>query len=275
MAIFMIMTMNMAASELRKPVVAVQRAVQILRYLGGVQRPVGVNEVARALGIVPSTCQHILKTLDHDGLVSEDKAAKKYQLGPTLLRFARDMVGSNDFVRNAQGVLDRIAKMHQVTTVVVWREGADRIIVVAKAHAPTNFSIHVNIGSRFPALTSAIGHCFAAAGAQNPDWDPELLRQPFDELNWQNPPAFNAWLDDVAFARENGYAVDAGQHIGGVTVAAAPVHEAVDVGMSGSTRAIAGVGLSEQLKGKALNALAQDLKSSAAALSELYSENLV
>ncbi len=129
--------------------------------------------------------------------------------------------------------------------------------------------------NRFPALTSAIGHCFAAAGAQNPDWDPELLRQPFDELNWQNPPAFNAWLDDVAFARENGYAVDAGQHIGGVTVAAAPVHEAVDVGMSGSTRAIAGVGLSEQLKGKALNALAQDLKSSAAALSELYSENLV
>ena len=266
-----LIAMNMTATELRKPVVAVQRAVQILRYLGGSQRPVGVNEVARALDIVPSTCQHILKTLDYDGLVSEDKVAKKYQLGPTLLRFARDMVGSNDFVRNAQGVLDRIAQVHQVTTVAVWREGTDRIIVVAKANAPTNFSIHVNIGSRFPALTSAIGHCFAAAA----DLDPDYLREPFEELNWQNPPDFDAWLNDVAFARENGYAVDTGQHIGGVTVVAAAIHEAVSNGVSGSTRAIGGVGLSEQLKGKGLNALAQDLKSSAAALSELYSESLV
>ena len=259
--------MSMTSTELRKPVVAVQRAVRILRFLGAAQRPAGVNEVARALGIVPSTCLHILKTLDHDGLVSEDKAAKKYQLGPTLLRFARDMVGSNDFVRNVQTALDRIAQAHQVTTVAVWREGTDRIIVVAKAHAPTNFSIHVNIGSRFPALTSAIGHCFAATG----DMDPAYLRQPFEELNWQNTPDFTTWLDDVAYARENGYAIDAGHHIGGVTVVAAPVREAI----AGTNRAIAGLGLSEQLKGGALASLAADLKQSADTLSELYTEDIV
>ncbi|MDE0727809.1 MAG: IclR family transcriptional regulator [Alphaproteobacteria bacterium] len=259
--------MNIATQNLRKPVVAVQRAVQIMRFLGSVQRPAGVNEVSRALGIVPSTCQHILKTLDHDGLVSEDRAAKKYQLGPTLLRFARDMVGSNDFVRNAQGVLDRMAGAHQVTTAAVWREGTDRIIVVAKAHAPANFSLHVNIGSRFPALTSAIGHCFAAAG----HLDPDFLRTDFDELQWQNQPDFEAWKDDVAFARANGYAVDAGYYIGGITVIAAPVHEAV----GGCTRAVVALGLSEQLKGPALDALGRDLKSNADALSEPYSESVV
>ncbi len=259
--------MNTQSSELRKPVVAVQRAVQILRYLGAAQRPAGVNEVSRALGIVPSTCQHILKTLDHDGLVSEDKAAKKYQLGPTLLRFARDMVGSNDFVRNAQAVLDRMSGAHHVTTAAVWREGTDRIIVVAKANAPTNFSLHVNIGSRFPALTSAIGHCFAATGSLDPDY----LRSDFDELHWQNQPHFDAWKDDVAFARANGYAVDAGYYIGGITVVAAPVHEAV----GGCTRAVVALGLSEQLKGPALDALARDLKSNADALSEPYSESVV
>ncbi len=259
--------MSMTSTELRKPVVAVQRAVQIMRFLGATQHPAGVNEVARALGIVPSTCLHILKTLDHDGLVSEDKANKKYQLGPALLRFARDMVGSNEFVRNVQGVLDRIAQRHEVTTVAVCQEGMDRIIVVAKANAPTNFSINVNIGSRFPVLTSAIGHCFAA----NIEGNPEHLREAFEELKWQDPPLFTDWVKDIAFAREHGYAVDKGHHIRGVTVVAAPVYASVD----GTTRAIAGVGLFEQLTGAAKTALAVDLKSSAAALSEIYSESII
>jgi len=49
------------------------------------------------------------------------------------------------------------------------------------------------------------------------------------------------------------------------------VYAAVD----GTTRAIAGVGLFEQLTGAAKTALAVDLKSSAAALSEIYSESII
>jgi DNA-binding IclR family transcriptional regulator len=259
--------MDMAKTELRKPVVAVRRAVEIMRYLGSARRPAGVNEVARAVGIVPSTCLHILKTLDHEGMVSEDREAKKYQLGPTLLRFAHDMAGSNDFVRNAQTVLDRIALAHRVTAAAVWREGPDRFIVVAKAPAPAEFSIHVNIGSRFPALTSAIGHCFAAASKQRP----ARLKASFEDINWQNQPAFPAWLEAVASAGRNGYAIDAGHYIGGVTVVAAPVHEAGGI----CNRALVGLGLSEQLKGKALTSLAEDLKESGKILSELFAEAIV
>jgi len=257
----------MATRELRKPVVAVRRAVAIMRYLGSARRPAGVNEVARAVGIVPSTCLHILKTLDHDGMVSEDREAKKYQLGPTLLRFARDMVGSNDFVRNAQTVLDRIALAHQVTTAAVWREGPNRFIVVAKAPAPSDFSIHVDIGSRFPVLTSAIGHCFAAASYQ----PTARLKASFEDINWQNQPAFPAWLEAVAAAGRNGYAIDAGHYIAGITVVAAPVHEAGGI----CNRVLVGLGLSEQLKGEALASLAEDLKGSGKMLSELFSEAIV
>ena len=259
--------MSVAPNKLRKPVVAVQRAVQIMRFLGATQSPVGVSEVARALGIVPSTCLNILKTLDHDGLVSEDKSNKKYQLGPALLRFARDMVGSNEFVRNVQIVLDQIAKRHMVTTVAVWHEGADRIIVVAKANPPTNFSIHVDVGSRFPAYTSAIGYCFAA----NMEGNLKNLRGSFEKLKWQNPLYFEDWIKAVVFVRERGYAVDNGHHIRGVTVIAAPVFSAD----SSTTRAIAGVGLDEQLKGAARTALAEDLKTSAATLSETYSASII
>ncbi len=89
---------------------------------------------------------------------------------------------------------------------------SQRWLVVAKTHTLSNFSIHVNFGSRFPALISAIGHCFAAASQESP----AHLEASFEDIKWQNKPAFTAWLEDVASAGKNGYAVDAGHHIGGV-----------------------------------------------------------
>src|SRR5207253_5995145 len=44
-----------------REVPAVRRAVAILRLLGKSETALGVNAIARALGLVPSTCLHILR----------------------------------------------------------------------------------------------------------------------------------------------------------------------------------------------------------------------
>src|SRR5262249_50702680 len=46
-----------------RSVPAVTRAVAILRLLGASEEPLGVNAIARALELVPSTCLHILRVL--------------------------------------------------------------------------------------------------------------------------------------------------------------------------------------------------------------------
>lgn len=175
---------NTIEHGLKKPVMAVHRATRILRYLGTVPRPAGVNEIARALEIVPSTCLHILKTLTWDGMVALDPATGRYGLGPTVLQLARDMAGSDDFVRRAQPVLDRISATHRVTTGAVRRHG-DRVTVVARSAIANHFGIDIIVGTRFPVLTSAIGHALAAGSEE---FDHDMLVRGAKELRWFNPP---------------------------------------------------------------------------------------
>lgn len=252
--------MTIDPQQLRKPVVAVHRAVEILGYLGRAETPAGVQEIARALDIVPSTCLHILRTLAHDGMVTVDAASKRYRLGPALLRLARDMVGSNEFLQAAQPLLDRVAAAHGVTAAACWLESRDRVMVVAKSEVAATLSINVSIGSRFPSLVSAIGICLAA----NEGVTPQQQDQQFAEVTWQNPPDRAQWAAEVERARETGCAVDPGFFLRGVTILAAPVFDA-----EGSlSRFLVAVGFSQQLRGGALTAVADGLKAAARSASE-------
>ena len=51
-----------------------------------------------------------------------------------------------------------------------------------------------------------------------PSWKPR-----FKTLRWDEPPTFDEWKAQVSQTRTQGFAVDAGNYISGVTVVAAPV----------------------------------------------------
>jgi len=244
---------------LKKPVTAVSRAAEIMRYLGKRDAPAGVNAIARDLGLVPSTCLHILRTLSHENLTAYDPVTKRYRLGPALLTLSRDVLAQNDFVRDAQALIDALADRHGVTVTATERDNAEHMVVVAIARAPVSLSIHVNVGSRFPALISASGRCYAALS----DWTKEELRERFSRLQWQNPPRFGDWLSEVEAARRDGYAIDRGDYIRGIVIAAAPVLD----GEGRATRALAAIGIAGQLTGQNERRLARDVKRAADRLS--------
>jgi DNA-binding IclR family transcriptional regulator len=246
-------------SPLKKPVTAVSRAAHILRYLGRVDAPAGVNTIARDLDIIPSTCLHILRTLSHEGLTAFDPATKRYRLGSALLSLSRDALANSDFVREAKPRMDDLAERHGVTMTATELDSTEHMVVVSIARARQILSIHVNVGSRFPALISASGRCYAA---QN-NWTQKELRPRFRALRWQNPPIFKDWFREVAIARHDGYAIDRGHYIRGLLIAAAPV-----LGGEGPViRAIAAIGFAEQLNGKKELQLARDVKEAAEQLS--------
>lgn len=67
---------------------AVTRAVAILRALGQSPEPLGVNAIANQLGLIPSTCLHILRVLVAEQLVAFDPDNKKYTYGAGILTIA-------------------------------------------------------------------------------------------------------------------------------------------------------------------------------------------
>ncbi|MET0389246.1 MAG: IclR family transcriptional regulator [Polyangiales bacterium] len=220
---------------------AISRAAAVLRLLGKHDAPLGVHAIARELGLVPSTCLYVLRALVAEEFVSFDPDTKRYALEAGVLTLARHWLRRNRFTDLAQPILDRISQTFGVTMLGVHIVGLDHIVVVAVSQSGPSFQLSTQIGSRFPALISATGRCIAAFG----DYAETELEERFSALRWDEPPTFDAWKTQVSQTRVQGFAVDAGHYIAGVTVVAAPVwksraklsHALVAIGVGGALRA--------------------------------------
>lgn len=238
---------------------AISRAAAILRLLGRSEAPLGVNAIARELGLVPSTCLYVLRALAEEELVAFDADTKRYSLDAGVLTLARGWLRRDRFSDLAQAVLERLAREHGVTTLGVQIAGLEHIVVIAAAQGGVAVQLAAHVGSRFPALLSATGRCIAAFGMYPPD----QLEAKFRTLRWDNPPGFEAWLAEVDETRIQGYGVDEGNYIAGITVVAAPVWKAP----GRPSHALVGIGLGGTLGREAIAALGQALVASARTIS--------
>ncbi|MFI5015256.1 MAG: IclR family transcriptional regulator [Hyphomicrobiales bacterium] len=242
-----------------RQVPAVSRAIAILRLLGKSDRPLGVHAVANALGLVPSTCLHILRVLVAEELAFFDAETKRYSLAAGILSIARGLLRKDSFNDVARPCLDTMSRRWNATAVGVEAIGLEHVVVVAISRADQALRLRVEIGSRFPALISATGRCLAAFG-NHPQAE---IEQRFGKLRWDNPPSLRSWRSEVGATRASGYAIDEGRYIAGVTIIAAPVFS------SGvATHALVIVGVSEQLRRVGYETIGQSLRAEAAELSE-------
>jgi DNA-binding IclR family transcriptional regulator len=242
-----------------RQVPALSRGIAILRLLGRSDEPLGVHTIARALNLVPSTCLHILRVLTEEHLVAVDPATKKYGVAAGLVALARMALRQHTFPAAVQSDLDELAEAYGATALAVEASGLEHMVVVALARADSPLRVHVDIGSRFPALISATGRCVAAFG--NYQWADIQTR--FAKLRWDVPPTFEAWSSEVRATRIAGYAIDDGEYIRGVSIVAAPV------GMpNGSINALVVVGVSEQMRRVGLTKVGEELQKRAARLSQ-------
>lgn len=219
---------------------AISRAAAVLRLLGRSDTPLGLQPIARELGLVPSTCLYVLRALAAEELVSFDDDTKRYALASGVLTLARGWLRRDTFSTLAQPLLDRISRDYGVTMLGVEIFGIDHIVAVAVSQASSGFQLATQVGSRFPALISATGRCIAAFGSY-----PEAqIKARFDTLRWDDPPSFAQWMEQVTATRDQGFGLDQGNYIAGVTVLAAPVWRA----RGKPSHAIVAIGLSAALK---------------------------
>jgi len=230
---------------------AIARAAAILRLLGKSDAPLGVQAIARELGLVPSTCLYVLRALAEEELIAFDPDTKRYALDAGVLTLARQWLRRNQFPDLAQPVLDRIAGDFGVTMLGVQIVGLDHIIAVAVSRSGNSFQLSTEVGSRFPALISATGRCIAAFG----DYPEAELARRFRTLRWDEPPSFEDWEAQVAETRARGFAVDDGNYISGVAVLAAPVWKAG----GGPSHALVAIGIGSAIKKRGLEALGDAL----------------
>lgn len=204
-------------SEPIKPVGAVTAALQVLRCLGRHAEPRRLSEIVREIGLNPSTTLNILRTLEHEGLVTLDRDAKRYGLGQGLADLAAPLLRDDAQHRFARA-LDAAAK-ELGATVALWRLVGDDVELVQVAESAAVMRIAFSVGRRLPRFLGAMGRVVAA----RLDVSAEALEAGFARVAWASPPDYAQWLADLETTRETGVGVDRGHVNRGVLGVAVPV----------------------------------------------------
>jgi len=201
------------------PVGSVVQALQILRHLAESQRADGVTSISRQLGISPSSCFNLLRTLAGEGFLVFDPAAKKYSIGPELGRLARMDEGEDPVVRAAMVPMQNLASRFRMAC-GLWRVAeSKRLVLVASADSDLATRLHMTLGQRLPMLIGAIGRCVAA----HSNLSDRQLAEAFGALRWERAPTLARYKREVAQVRREGWAIDDGDFMRGLTTVAAPV----------------------------------------------------
>lgn len=140
---------------------SVARAVAILRAFTEAEPELGVSELSRRLALSKSTVTRILKTLEREGLVSQNPATSKYRLGLGLISLAGVALGRLDVRGAAQPHLNALVEASGETVNVTVLDG-DECVNVERLASPKPIRYVGWIGRRTPTHCTAAGKVLLA-----------------------------------------------------------------------------------------------------------------
>ena len=196
---------------------SVSSAFAILRLLAD-SGPMTLTGIGQELGLSPSSCLNLLRTLVDQGAVEREGRAKLYRLVPSwaetrLFDAGRDRA----MTERLRASMAPVATEHEAT-VGLWKVSPGRRLQLI-AHAECNAAIRIQLadGQRQPIGGGAVGRALAAA--EKPG-EAELARR-FAEVRWQSPLPLSTYLEQIALAAQQGFAIDEAATFSGVTSLAA------------------------------------------------------
>ncbi|HYZ32893.1 MAG TPA: IclR family transcriptional regulator [Crenalkalicoccus sp.] len=206
---------------------SVEVAGLLLRVLTEAGGPMRLADLSRAAAMPSAKAHRYLVSLARAGLVEQDAATSRYDLGPLMLRAGLAALGRSDALKRAERVLEAIAaRTGESAAATVWgTHGPTHVRLVEARH---ELAATVPPGHVCPLTYSASGLVFCAFG------DPALTGPVAERELAQNravarpgAPVTLAELERlVAAVREQGFATVANEGDGGLAAVSAPVFEA-------------------------------------------------
>lgn len=198
------------------PVRSVSQAFAILRLLGDTGA-LTLSDIGRSVGLSPSSCLNLLKTLVSEGAIEREGASKRYRL--TTPWQAAEALRDSAGARLADRALPRMAAFAQNSEAAVglWKiVSRDRMQLVVRAESDAGMRLSLADDQRQPLGSGAAGRAIAAVQGVDPS---ELARR-YAPVRWQADLPFDIYARQVDEAAVRGFAVDQGYtHRGVWTVA--------------------------------------------------------
>ncbi len=202
---------------------AVERALTILRAFSSGAPELSVSELGRVVGLHKSTVHRLLGTLERTGFVIQDAVSRRYRLGLPLFELGSLVVNTMEVRRTARPYLEEIHRACGETVHLgILDEG--EVVYIDKIESTRRVRMYSQVGRRAPAHCTGLGKVLMA---QLPDAaltevvERRGLRQ-FTSKTITSPKELR---DHCVLIRQQGYALDAGEHEDLIQCAAAPIYD--------------------------------------------------
>jgi DNA-binding IclR family transcriptional regulator len=216
-------------------VFALRRGLSVLDQFSGGKGELGVNELARLVGMHKSTVSRLCATLENAGYLERDGSTGRFRLGARIFQLAGATTSTTDVRLVARPVMVELVDSSSETATLGAREGND-IVTIDVVDGLNHMRMATRVGMRTQLHASAVAKAILA-------WMPEsevdelLSDWPMEALTPNTITDAAALKSRLAEVRERGFAFDEEELEIGLRCVAAPIRDPAG-------RVVAGVSIS-------------------------------
>jgi DNA-binding IclR family transcriptional regulator len=190
--------------EDRHFVTALARGLDVLSAFRSRDRILGNQELARRCGLPKSTISRLTYTLTRQGYLepaSDGKGAGGYRLGSAVLALGGAMLARVDMRQLARPLMQELADSSQAMVSLGIRDRLS-MIYVENCRSESALTLSLDVGSRVPLATSAMGRAYLACCSDGERSELMAQLRSHDEKAW---PGVRATIERaLAHYREHG-----------------------------------------------------------------------
>lgn len=195
------------ANKDRQFVIALARGLDILRAFTPQDSLLGNHEIAARTGLPRPTISRLTHTLTRLGYLKHSERLGKYQLGTAVLSLGYAVLANMGLRQVARPFMQELAD-HANASVSLGSRDRLNMVYVEHCRAIGTVTLRLDLGSRIPIATTAMGRALLAA---LPDSEREYLMRHIarrDSVNWPRIRAgIERAIDDY---KSKGFVVSAG-----------------------------------------------------------------
>jgi len=204
-------------------VFALRRGLSILDQFSGQHGDLGVNEIARLVGMHKSTVSRLCATLENAGYLERDSSTNRFRLGARIYQLAGSSSPTTDVRLLARPVMLELVESSRETATLGVREGKD-IVTIDVVDGLNHMRMATRVGMRTQLHASAVAKAILA-WMPEPEVDELLVDWPMTGLTPNTVTDAATLKGRLSEVRKRGFALDMEEMEVGLRCVAAPIRD--------------------------------------------------
>jgi len=205
----------------RKNIQSVERALNIIKFIGQANNSAGLTTISEGVGLSHSTTHNLLRTLKKSGFIIQYEPTGKYSLGLILLELAKVIQDNLDLRPFAKVALHELTEKYDETTHLAVLSD-DEVVYVEKVESSKSIRLMSYVGKRNPAYCTGVGKALLS-GLNEEKLERVLRGKKLESRTEKTITDQKTLKKELRQVASSGYALDQGEFEEGMHCVAAPV----------------------------------------------------